>query len=287
MSAAGNDESKIHPTPPDVRREIVDTVKRFVEREVEPQASDYDHRNEYPHTMVATMKELGLFGATIPTGWGGLGLDTLTYAMIVEEICVGWMSLSGILNTHLLLAYIIRNFGSDEQRDAIRRITYNMDTDEILSHYVFYCAMCPTLHEPIVAPILLEIDVEARIGRGEVPGVVGAPEGEAYATIMAANLNVGTVTAEFSATEPAGLVEAATGGRAQEMRSRCDVQRQRLRSRRRHPGRVPSPGESVLTVGVPEARSGSRNRPVLLPLAGLSARGRAGRPAAGGASPEV
>lgn len=107
----------IQPTPEDVRREMVATVRRFVEREVEPYASELEHRDEYPHAMVATMKELGLFGATIPTRWGGLGLDTLTYAMIVEEICVGWMSLSGILNTHLLLAYIIRTFGTEDQRE--------------------------------------------------------------------------------------------------------------------------------------------------------------------------
>ena len=115
--SAGTDNSVIHPTPEEVRREAVATVKRFVEREVEPAASELEHRNEYPHAMVATMKELGLFGATIPTRWGGLGFDTLTYAMIVEEICVGWMSLSGILNTHLLLAYIIRTFGSEQQRE--------------------------------------------------------------------------------------------------------------------------------------------------------------------------
>jgi alkylation response protein AidB-like acyl-CoA dehydrogenase len=115
-SQAGDDRT-IHPTPEDLRREMVETVKRFVEREVEPVASELEHRDEYPHRLVATMKELGLFGATIPTRWGGLGLDTLTYAMIVEELCVGWMSLSGILNTHLMLAYVIRTFGSDRQRD--------------------------------------------------------------------------------------------------------------------------------------------------------------------------
>jgi len=117
MSTAATDDSMISPTPDAVRKEVVETVKRFVEREVVPTASDFEHRDEYPHAMVATMKELGLFGATIPTRWGGLGLDTLTYAMVVEELCVGWMSLSGILNTHLLLAYIIRNFGSEEQKD--------------------------------------------------------------------------------------------------------------------------------------------------------------------------
>ncbi len=119
MSVAtdGDDDRKIHPTPEDLRREMVATVKRFVERDVEPVASELEHRDEYPHQLVATMKELGLFGATIPTHWGGLGLDTLTYAMMVEELCVGWMSLSGILNTHLMLAYVIRTFGSDRQRD--------------------------------------------------------------------------------------------------------------------------------------------------------------------------
>ncbi len=117
LMATTIDDRMIHPTPEDVRSEIIDTVKRFVEREVNAVASELEHRDEYPHQLVATMKELGLFGATIPTHWGGLGLDTLTYAMIVEEICVGWMSLSGILNTHLLLAYIIRNFGTEHQRE--------------------------------------------------------------------------------------------------------------------------------------------------------------------------
>jgi alkylation response protein AidB-like acyl-CoA dehydrogenase len=111
-----NEQETISPTPPDMREEMVRTIRRFVERDVNPVASEYEHRNEYPQPLVDTMKELGLFGATIPTAWGGLGLDTLTYAMIVEELCVGWMSLSGILNTHLLLAYIIRNFGTPEQK---------------------------------------------------------------------------------------------------------------------------------------------------------------------------
>ncbi len=115
--SSGTDSTLIHPTPDELRREMVTTIQRFVEREVEPVASELEHRDEYPHQIVATMKELGLFGATIPTAWGGLGLDTLTYAMIVEEICVGWMSLSGILNTHLMLAYVIRTFGTEEQRE--------------------------------------------------------------------------------------------------------------------------------------------------------------------------
>jgi alkylation response protein AidB-like acyl-CoA dehydrogenase len=103
-------------TPEGLRTEIVETVRRFVDREVIPNASQFEHANEYPHPMVERMKELGLFGATIPQEYGGLGLDFTTYAMIIEEICRGWMSLSGILNTHLLLAYILRMYGTDEQK---------------------------------------------------------------------------------------------------------------------------------------------------------------------------
>jgi len=103
-------------TPTDVQAELVETIRRFVEREVVPVASKLDHDNEYPHQLVARMRELGLFGATIPTEYGGLGLDVSTYAMIIEELCVGWMTLSGILNTHLLLAYMIRVQGTDDQK---------------------------------------------------------------------------------------------------------------------------------------------------------------------------
>ena len=102
--------------PSDVQAELVETIRRFVEREVVPVASKLDHDNEYPHQLVARMKDLGLFGATIPAEYGGLGLDVTTYAMLIEELCVGWMSLSGILNTHLLLAYLIRTFGTDDQK---------------------------------------------------------------------------------------------------------------------------------------------------------------------------
>ena len=100
----------------EVREEIVSTVRRFVEREVLPVASELEHHNEYPHALVGRMKELGLFGATIPQEYGGLGLDVTTYAMVVEELCKGWMSLSGVLNTHLMLAYMLRTHGTEEQK---------------------------------------------------------------------------------------------------------------------------------------------------------------------------
>ncbi len=96
--------------------QLIDTIKRFVDREVIPTASSYEHADTYPTPLVERMKELGLFGATIPEEYGGLGLDTTTYAMIVEELSRGWMSLSGVLNTHTMLAYALKHFGTEEQR---------------------------------------------------------------------------------------------------------------------------------------------------------------------------
>src|SRR5256712_5657703 len=101
---------------PAVTAQVLDTVRRFVEREVSPVASKYEHADEYPQPLVDRMRELGLFGATIPVEYGGLGLDYTTYAMIVEELCRGWMSLSGVLNTHLMFAYVLGMHGTPEQK---------------------------------------------------------------------------------------------------------------------------------------------------------------------------
>lgn len=98
------------------QRQILSTIHRFVEREVKPVASELEHRDEYPHALVARMKELGLFGAIIPTEYGGMGLSFTTYALIIEEICRGWMSLTGVLNSHLLFAHILALFGTEEQK---------------------------------------------------------------------------------------------------------------------------------------------------------------------------
>ena len=96
--------------------EVVATVRSFVERDVVPVASDLEHADEYPTELVETMKELGLFGVTIPEEYGGLGLDLTTYALIQVELSRGWMSLSGVLNTHFISAWMIHAYGTDEQR---------------------------------------------------------------------------------------------------------------------------------------------------------------------------
>ncbi|HUN59819.1 MAG TPA: acyl-CoA dehydrogenase family protein [Candidatus Binataceae bacterium] len=97
-------------------REVVEAVRRFVDRDVIPIASDLEHEDAYPHALVAKMKELGLFGATIPQEHGGLGLSFVSYARIMAELSRGWMSLAGVINSHLIMGYIIANHGTDEQK---------------------------------------------------------------------------------------------------------------------------------------------------------------------------
>ncbi|HEX2849679.1 MAG TPA: acyl-CoA dehydrogenase family protein [Acidimicrobiales bacterium] len=103
-------------TDPALADDLVAAVRTFVEKEVLPVASDLEHADEYPEALVAQMRDLGLFGATIPVEHGGLGLDTVTYARIVEELAAGWMSLSGVVNTHLICATLIRLHGTDGQK---------------------------------------------------------------------------------------------------------------------------------------------------------------------------
>src|SRR5688572_928990 len=81
---------------------IVAAVRRFVDEEVRPAAAVLEHADEYPHALVGRMRDLGLFGALIPHAHGGLGLDITTYARIIEELCRGWMSLAGVINSHTM-----------------------------------------------------------------------------------------------------------------------------------------------------------------------------------------
>ena len=111
-----NDSAGAPGTDPEVRREIVETVRRFVAREVAPVAADLERADEFPVDIVRQMREMGLFGVTIPTAYGGLGLDLLTYVAIIEELAYGWMSLTGIINTHTMVATLLMYHGSDEQK---------------------------------------------------------------------------------------------------------------------------------------------------------------------------
>ena len=100
----------------DFASSIVAAVRAFVDGEVRPAAAALEHADAYPDALVARMRELGLFGALVPREYGGLGLDVTTYARVVEELCRGFMSLAGVVNSHTMAALIVLHHGTDEQK---------------------------------------------------------------------------------------------------------------------------------------------------------------------------
>ncbi|HAA66734.1 MAG TPA: acyl-CoA dehydrogenase [Acidimicrobiaceae bacterium] len=103
-------------TDVDVAEEMIVTLRDWVESVVIPHASEFELPDKYPTDMAHQMADFGLFGATIPSEYGGLDLDNMTYARVIEELSRGWMSLAGIINSHLICAKLISKFGSEEQR---------------------------------------------------------------------------------------------------------------------------------------------------------------------------
>jgi len=110
------------------QREIVGMVRDFVEREIIPTVHQLDHDDEYPQAIVDHMKELGFFGFAISEEYGGSGLDYQTYAMCCEEIARGWMSVTGVINTHFIVSFLLEKFGTDEQK---QRFLPRMATGEM------------------------------------------------------------------------------------------------------------------------------------------------------------
>ncbi len=113
---AANGDAHGGTTDEAIRSEIVETVRRFVQREVVPVVAELEHSDSYPVDIVEQMKALGLFGVTIPESYGGLGLDLLTYVGVIEELSYGWMSLTGIVNTHTMAATLVMTHGTEEQK---------------------------------------------------------------------------------------------------------------------------------------------------------------------------
>jgi alkylation response protein AidB-like acyl-CoA dehydrogenase len=112
----------------DVQQEILATVRSFVDKEIIPTAQQLEHGDIYPQEIVDGLKELGIFGLTIPEEYGGLGESLLTYALVVEEIARGWMSVSGVINTHFIVAYMVGQHGTEEQK---QRLLPRMATGEV------------------------------------------------------------------------------------------------------------------------------------------------------------
>jgi alkylation response protein AidB-like acyl-CoA dehydrogenase len=112
----------------EIQTEILSTVRTFVDKEIIPYATELEHKDEFPDAIVDGMKGMGLFGLTIGERYGGLGESLLTYALVVEQIARGWMSVSGVINTHFIVAYMIGQHGTDEQK---QRLLPRMATGEL------------------------------------------------------------------------------------------------------------------------------------------------------------
>jgi alkylation response protein AidB-like acyl-CoA dehydrogenase len=112
----------------DVQTEILSAVRTFVDKEIIPNAQELEHSDTYPQAIVDQMREIGLFGLMIPEEYGGLGESLLTYALCVEELARGWMSVSGVINTHFIVAYMIRQHGTEAQK---RKFLPRMATGEV------------------------------------------------------------------------------------------------------------------------------------------------------------
>jgi alkylation response protein AidB-like acyl-CoA dehydrogenase len=112
----------------EIQQEILSTVRTFVDKEILPHANALEHDDVYPQDIVDGMKEMGLFGLTIPEEFGGLGESLLTYALVVEQIARGWMSVSGVINTHFIVAHMLAAHGTDEQK---QRYLPRMATGEV------------------------------------------------------------------------------------------------------------------------------------------------------------
>jgi len=103
--------------PTEEQQAIIEMVRQFVDEQIIPNAEHYDGKDEYPEEIVEGLKALDLFGITIPEQYGGLGLDLTTYVMVVEELSRGWISISGVINTHFIGSYLLLKYGSQEQKD--------------------------------------------------------------------------------------------------------------------------------------------------------------------------
>jgi alkylation response protein AidB-like acyl-CoA dehydrogenase len=141
------------PTDPDDQKAITEMVRQFADEQILPHAEHFDHEDSFPEPIVEQMKELGLFGVMIPEEYGGMGLDLTTYAMIVEELSRGWISISGVINTHFIGSYLLMKFGSEEQR---QKYLPRMATGEIRAAF--------SLSEPELGSDVQAIKTSAKKG---------------------------------------------------------------------------------------------------------------------------
>ncbi|WP_427384925.1 acyl-CoA dehydrogenase family protein [Janibacter sp. G56] len=138
------------------QQELIKLVRQFVDEQILPVATELEHKDEYPTEIVEGMKEMGIFGLMIPEEYGGLGESLLTYALCVEEIARGWMSVSGIINTHFIVAYMLLQHGTEEQK---QKYLPRMATGEVRGAF--------SMSEPALGSDVSAIKTKATKGEGE------------------------------------------------------------------------------------------------------------------------
>ncbi len=136
--------------------ELLKLVRSFVNEQIIPVATELEHADEYPTKIVEGMKEMGIFGLMIPEEYGGLGQSLLTYALCVEEIARGWMSVSGIINTHFIVAYMLVQHGTEEQK---QKYLPRMATGEVRGAF--------SMSEPGCGSDVAAITTKAVAGEGD------------------------------------------------------------------------------------------------------------------------
>ena len=143
----------------EIQQEILATVRTFVDKEIIPHANALEHADAYPQDIVDGMKEMGLFGLTIPEEYGGLGESLLTYALVVEQIARGWMSVSGVINTHFIVAHMLAQHGTDSQK---QRYLPEMATGEVRGSF--------SMSEPDLGSDVAAIKTKAVLDRSSEDG---------------------------------------------------------------------------------------------------------------------
>lgn len=194
----------------DTQEDIVAAVRRFVDAEIIPNAQQLEHDDTYPQEIVDGMAQLGLFGLMIPEEYGGLGESLLTYALCVEELARGWMSVSGVINTHFIVAYMLRQHGTDEQK---QRFLPRMATGEVRGAF--------SMSEPDLGSDVAAIKTSAKLGDDGAYSINGAKmwlTNGASSTLVAALVRTdeGAVKPHHNLTtflieKPAGFGEVVAG----------------------------------------------------------------------------
>jgi len=195
----------------DVQSEILKTVRSFVDDKILPVATGLEHRDEYPADIVEGMRDLGLFGLTIPEEYGGLGESLLTYALVVEEIARGWMSVSGIVNTHFIVAYMLMQHGTEEQK---QHFLPRMATGEVRGAFSMSEPGCGSDVSAITTRAVPSSDAKTYTVNGQKMWLTNGASANLVAVLVRTDEGADSVyrnMTTFLVEKPAGFGEVAPG----------------------------------------------------------------------------